>query len=756
MSEALRVRNAQRFLDWKLHQVRLAEPLLPALGGALVVGDQLVYQGAQGTRRHGHDAPVQTQDRFHIGSVSKPLTGYLMAVMRKQGFIHWQRTLGETWPGMFLRITRRGSVPTSAPEEWSAHYRDTPLHALMTHSAGFDTDPRTATNEAYAAIHATPDARLPDKRRLRTRMALQDRPYQGWSSVDPQGPPPVKYSSSCIIAASMAETLSGKSWEQLIEAMVFVPLGMTRWSFARVSAPNAVTDLWWHRRNEDDQVEASHFPEDLTSQVQHTNRPAGAVSLSLQSWGQWAKALVADRDTPHMTRTVLDEYFLVPTGLRCAQGGFFAEGEERFQHNGHNGWNYALMRVDRRARCASFGATNMDGPEVAGSVAGWVDEIDGVGQAWHALEHLHECFGPGEVEARTGSGADASALVDASFASRWNAPGKAGTLVLRLTSAHWLKGLALCQFATPRLTDLELEFVTPDGQRRSLAGAALQAITRREGGVIAMLFAAPERASELHVHFKNASAPPRLHRLMLMHHERSALRSLAVTRSGGLWIVDAAGRVLGSSKGLSSEPCVMDHSTLGRGRQLARGSGKLWVIGTDRKLWRGEPDGFHAVAGSPLLRRLAVDALNDQVWMVDEAGTLRSLLNGGWRQPAGAGTVLDVCAHAGQAWFVGADGRVHGGAPGAWQQRPAAAKPLARIAVDTATLRLWALDGEGGVHALDRDGAAWRPHPGNGWGAAIAVHSGTPYVIGRDEGLWRSAGDAGWTPLTVLQPRGAL
>ena len=750
MSEQQRRANAKTFLDWCLVQIMAQHPLMPALGGGLVVKNELVYAGVRGLRKRGDNAAVQQGDRFHMGSISKPMTGYLVAVLRRQGLIRWDRTVGETWPEWFVGV--KGQI--GGGEAGAKHYRDVDITDMMTHTSGFDTDPLTLPDSALAAIAPELDRQLPAKRKLRTQYALLDTPYAGWRSLG--NTPPQKYSSSCIIVASMAEHLRNRSWEQLMQEQVFEPLGMTQTAFANVSTKTSVSDLWWHKQ-EGGTVKSSAFPDEIATLKQFTNRPAGAISLSIASWGQWARALLASSDSAHMTRSVLDEYFHVPAGLNCCQGGMFG-GNGRFQHNGLNGWNYALMMIDRHARCASLAATNIGYEGVADGIYHLGEEIDGVGQAWPAMEHLAESLALTELSCSADSaapGQSATLLADSSFRTRWIAQRPDPTLSITLASTQWLRGLALCQFAQGRIQafELDLQGAGVAAPVTTLKGAALDALCSREGGVIKLLFATPMRVKKLTLRVLSASAPPDLHRLMVMVYQGTTARSFDISASGALWVTDPQGRVLSSRGALSDATLGLDIDSAGVGLQVRRAAGKLWVIADNGKLWRGEPQGFFPVTASPDLQRIAVDATNDWVWCVASDASIRKYRGAVWSVHPGNGQAKDIAVHAGQAWVVGSDERAYVSSDTGWSLIPNGPGPLRRIAVDRGSLKLWALLTDGRVFSRLPGAIAWVEHPGNGRAAEIALHGSTPYVLDNSVGgLWRSNG-AGWEAVQLLQPR---
>jgi hypothetical protein len=199
---------------------------------------------------------------------------------------------------------------------------------------------------------------------------------------------------------------------------------------------------------------------------------------------------------------------------------------------------------------------------------------------------------------------------------------------------------------------------------------------------------------------------------------------------------------------------MMDVNTGGTGRAVRKAGGKPWVIGDDGKLWRGETNGWFPVAGSPVLQRLAVDATNDDVWAIDSANLVRRYKNGAWNTPPGGGAGKDICVNAGKAWVVGMDNKAWFSTANGWTPMGGASPVLTRIALDEASQKLWAVAQDGRIHSRPAGPSIWVEHPGGGRAKDITVQAGTPYVIGLDDGIWKSAGNAGWSRLNVLQPRG--
>lgn len=751
MSQMLRKRNAKTFMDWTLDRVMADHPFYPALGGGLVVKGEQVYGGVSGVRRKGHARAATLEDRFHMGSITKPLTGYLMAVLCKQGHLSWQRTMRQTWPDLIDSLPQRLGNATGR-SDWVAHYGGVTLWQMMNHSAGFCAGAPTHETEAdLAAVHPVVDSMLPAKRKRYTELALLDRPYGGWKPSD-GSPQPRPYCGGSISAASMAETVTGRTWEQLLTEQVFGPLAITRYTFGQASNSNEATDLWGHQF-QGGSVVANAFP--FVNHIDYAHAPAGAVSLSIGSWALWMKALLKTGSDAHLTQTVLNQYFGLPAADHwCTRGGLFVL-DEGFTHNGNNFWHCADMFINRAERVATLAATNISYSGVHVGVERLRRELLAVGYAWPAMEHLSEALTPSElsVSAANASGRPATQMCDDSFASFWRASSSQPVITLTWVGERWLKGLALCQHKAALIDSFELE-IHSGSAADVLRGAALDAITTREGLVVKLIFSQPTRAKKLVLRLKSSGAAPALTRLMVMTYENAFMRSFDISSSGALWTTDHARRVLTTGHALSDARLAMDHDTLGVGSQVRRAAGKLWAIGEDGKLWRGEAGGWLPVSGSLKLLRIAVDATNDWVWCVAEDGSIRKYRGIAWSVHPGNGWATDITVHAGKAWVIGSGARAFASTATGWTQIPNGPGALSRIAVDRNTLKLWSLGGDGRIYSRAVGAVAWVEHAGGGRGKEIAVHEGVVYVIGSsNNGLWRSTGSS-WQAVQVLQPRG--
>ena len=67
---------------------------LPSLGAMLIQGDQIVEMAAIGMRAVGSGDQVTTEDRWHLGSLTKAMTATLAGILVERGVVVWSTTIG--------------------------------------------------------------------------------------------------------------------------------------------------------------------------------------------------------------------------------------------------------------------------------------------------------------------------------------------------------------------------------------------------------------------------------------------------------------------------------------------------------------------------------------------------------------------------------------------------------------------------------------------------------------------------------------
>ncbi len=193
---------------------------LPALAAAVVSGDKIIAASATGVRRQGSPVPVTRTDRFHLGSIAKPMTATLVALCVQAGELDWQTTLAEMFPEL--------------ADKMQPAYRTVTVAQLLAHRSGMPYQPVTS--------ETVTDQRGRDARSRRyeyVKAAVSD---------PPEAPPGSKfiYGGGPVLVASYLERKLAQPYEALMQSRVFQPLGMTTASFGNMATIGSTDGPWEH------------------------------------------------------------------------------------------------------------------------------------------------------------------------------------------------------------------------------------------------------------------------------------------------------------------------------------------------------------------------------------------------------------------------------------------------------------------------------------------------------------------------------
>lgn len=338
-------------------QPYLARYNMPALAAAVVVGGSVVAAGAVGTRRVGTDIPVTLDDRFHIGSCTKAMTATLAATFVEQGSLQWDSTIGEVFPEL--------------AETMDAGLRSVTLEQLLSHTSGIRDEP------TYINLLLQSYFQPGNLNELRY-WVLQQR-----STQPLQSSPGSQYAYSnagYLIAGAMLERTEAATWEELVVARLFEPLGLETAGFGPQSSVGRVDAPLGNLVLTDGTLKAILAGPNADNPLIHG--PAGTVHCSILDFAVWAgwnagegwrgPALVSPETLRKLHTKVIDlsPQPPPPPGDLDAppQGGYalgwvigkFAFSPEPFVwHNGTNTMNFAMILLQPKRDFALVLATNV-------------------------------------------------------------------------------------------------------------------------------------------------------------------------------------------------------------------------------------------------------------------------------------------------------------------------------------------------------------------------------------------------------------
>jgi CubicO group peptidase (beta-lactamase class C family) len=236
---------------------------LPALELCVIDADGIVDVTSDGVRKAGGTAAVEESDLFHLGSMTKAMTATMLSTLVQEGKLSWDMTMTQAFPAIASVMDSR--------------YRNVTLEQLLTHTSGL---PGYTADPEWESI--PPFTGTPAQQRQAFARMLLTRPPIGPAGV-------YRYSNAgYAVAAAIAERVTGKTWEQLMQQRVFGPLKIrAAYGWPLLSGDD---EPWGHRIKNG--VVTPHDPSDHY-RVPVVLAPAGDVSMSILDYSAFARLHLA-------------------------------------------------------------------------------------------------------------------------------------------------------------------------------------------------------------------------------------------------------------------------------------------------------------------------------------------------------------------------------------------------------------------------------------------------------------------------------
>ena len=283
-------------------KVDLSQFLTPAIGqsgapgmiAAIVDEDGVRAIGAAGVRRQGFPEAMTSDDLVHLGSVTKAMTSTMLATMVEDGTFAngWNTTVAEVFPELVGSIDQDYHAVTVA--------QLVRMRGGLVHNA-----------DDWSAYSNNPD--IVERRYNILRDNLANAPAGAVGDF--------LYSNlSYVLAGAMAERLTGKSWETLMQERLFVPLGITTGGFGPPGTPGQVDQPWGHK------ADGSGGWRPNQEDFDEARGPSGTVHISVEDWAKFVSLWLGDNQPAILDRSTL-------TQLRTPASGIYAAGWYVTQQN---------------------------------------------------------------------------------------------------------------------------------------------------------------------------------------------------------------------------------------------------------------------------------------------------------------------------------------------------------------------------------------------------------------------------------------
>lgn len=297
---------------------------IPGMIAAIVDSSGILQIESAGVRKMGSSEAITHADHFHLGSCGKSMTSALLATLIDENKLQWETTFIEVFPEL---------KDTILPD-----YEHITLHQLLTHRAGIEDPP------GELAEHDNPD--IKERRYLYMKDILKK---TATSKVGDFHYSNVGYA----IAGIMAERLTGRSWEELMEERIFEPLGMNSAGFGPPGTTGLVDQPWGHRKVEKVwQPSQTDNPEEIG--------PAGTVHCSIEDWVRFLTLFLKQDDTVILKRQQIEKLIEPVGNYACGwlvEQRDWTNGDALF-HNGTNGMWYVAVWVAPEINRAFIVGTN--------------------------------------------------------------------------------------------------------------------------------------------------------------------------------------------------------------------------------------------------------------------------------------------------------------------------------------------------------------------------------------------------------------
>jgi CubicO group peptidase (beta-lactamase class C family) len=252
---AAQVQSALDRLDGLIED-GMAQTGVPGVAVAVVYADEVVYERGFGVRELGKPEPITPETVFQIASLSKALSSTLVAAVVGDGATTWDATIASLDPGFALS------------DPWVSD--QVTIRDMLCHRSGL---PAYGGDPLVSAFGYDRDECM---RRL--RYYAQATPFRtAWAYTN------LGFSAGAYAAAQA----TGESWEDLAEARLFAPLGMTNTSYRFADLERRENRAAPHFRTQDGVWEPGNvINEDAAA-------PAGGVSSTLRDLTKWLRMQLA-------------------------------------------------------------------------------------------------------------------------------------------------------------------------------------------------------------------------------------------------------------------------------------------------------------------------------------------------------------------------------------------------------------------------------------------------------------------------------
>ncbi|MBI4400667.1 MAG: serine hydrolase [Nitrospirae bacterium] len=326
---------------------------LPAIAVLVRSRGSDVYLRAQGKRSMQNEPRVEAGDVWHLGSDTKAMTAFLVALAVQEKHLSYEARLAD----LFEKQIKLHSLNTELT-----------LLDLLSHGSGLKDVQEIHGGVLWKDLSKS-SASLAEQRLEMARAALEEPPH-----IDPreagQAMRTFKYANiNYVILGAVLEKVYGMAWEELLREGLFQPLQMSSCGFGVSGRPDETepSQPWPHVYEEKQLI---GVPPKYKLDNPPMLGPAGTAHCNLEDWRKFISELIlAWRGNGILLRDreIAATYFSNAKGSPYTYGGWGRSDDKFktavFQHNGSNTFNYAVALFAPAEDTIVLLATNSGRPE---------------------------------------------------------------------------------------------------------------------------------------------------------------------------------------------------------------------------------------------------------------------------------------------------------------------------------------------------------------------------------------------------------
>lgn len=337
----------------QLEKIR-AKHDLPALGALVIVDGKIKELQVVGVRKHGDATKVEKTDKFHIGSCTKAFTATLLAILIEEGTLKWETTLGDIFPEI--------------KNDMAKDVADVTIEQLLQNRGGFSEN-STPKNHNLLSLHTLSGSEKEQRYTYSTlfmKEPLQQKPGRSF----------IYSNAGYTIAGAIAEKVTGKTYQELLQEKIFKPLSITSAGYGAMGESGKISQPYQHNI-----INGKPFPIEPSPMADNPPvlTPAGRLHLSLEDWSKFIMVHLDPASQRLLKPATIEKLQAPPRMNEYAMGWIAVEREwadgVALTHAGSNTINFAVAWLAPKQKFAVLVVTNIGGdksPQACDEVASYV------------------------------------------------------------------------------------------------------------------------------------------------------------------------------------------------------------------------------------------------------------------------------------------------------------------------------------------------------------------------------------------------